>query len=75
MANFLIDDKAFSKGSKEEKKIRSRMVKNFRVRDAISLVISLKNADPSTIKNNPIKKMDQLFQDEMNILRNKIIHL
>ena len=75
MANFLIDDEAFSKGSKEEKKIRSRMVKNFRVRDAISLVISLKNADPSTIKNNPIKKMDQLFQDEMNILRNKIIHL
>jgi len=75
LANFLIDDEAFSKGSKEEKKIRSRMVKNFRVRDAISLVISLKNADPSTIKNNPIKKMDQLFQDEMNILRNKIIHL
>ena len=75
MANFLIDDEAFSKGSKEEKKIRRRMVKYFRVREAISLVSPLKNADPPTIKNIPIKKMDQTFQDEMKILRKKIIHL
>ena len=75
LANFLIDDEAFSKASKEEKKIRRRMVKYFRVREAISLVCPLKNADPPTIKNTPIKKMDQLFQDEMKILRKKIIHL
>ena len=41
----------------------------------ISLISPLKNADPSTIKNNPIKKMDQLFQEKMKILMKKIIHL
>ena len=38
LANFLIDDEAFTKGSKEEKKIRRRMVKYFKVRNAHSLV-------------------------------------
>ena len=38
LANFLEDEEAFIKATEEEKKIRRRIIKYFKTRDAFSLV-------------------------------------
>lgn len=73
--NFIFDDLKFEKSTAQQKKIRRRIVKYFRNKDAFSMVYPLERSqDIKQIFNFELGQLQPEFQEEIKQLRKNIIY-